>query len=122
MSRTLTLSEVHAIRSMLRTGMRHVDIARALDLSIWTVARIDADRRSHRDELVEEEPLVDDAPPDYVSHNLRRCPGCGAMVYRWPCLACCMANSPRLPLAEEVDDDAEDVDALFDLFEDVARS
>ena len=28
----------------------------------------------------------DDAPPDYVATNLRRCPGCGGMVYQWPCL------------------------------------
>jgi hypothetical protein len=122
MSRTLTLPEVHAIRRMLRTGMRHVDIARALDLSIWTVARVHAEQRFERDQLAEETTLVDDAPPDYRARNLRRCPGCGAMVYRWPCLTCFMANSPRLPPAEEVADDADDGDELLDLFEETARS
>jgi len=122
MSRILTPSEILEIRNLLRIGVRHVDIARKLDLSVWTVARIDAERRFHCDESAAEELPVDDAPPDYVARNLRRCPGCGAMVYRWPCLACFMANSPRLPLAADVDDDADDVDELLDLFEETARS
>jgi hypothetical protein len=37
----------------------------------------------------------DDAPPDYVATNLRRCQGCGGMVYQWPCLTCRL----RAPLA-----------------------
>ncbi len=28
-------------------------------------------------------------PPGFDLANLRRCAGCGALVYLWPCLACC---------------------------------
>jgi|GEM_PF-3242333 len=31
---------------------------------------------------------ADDLRPGFDPANLRRCPGCGAMVYLWPCLAC----------------------------------
>lgn len=32
-----------------------------------------------------------DAPPGYDPTNVHRCRGCGALVYLWPCLACCLA-------------------------------
>ena len=31
---------------------------------------------------------VDDLNVGFDAANLRRCPGCGGMVYLWPCLAC----------------------------------
>ena len=33
----------------------------------------------------------DDTPPGYDPTNIRRCQGCGSLVYLWPCLACQMA-------------------------------
>ena len=36
----------------------------------------------------------DDAPPDYVATNLRRCTSCGGMVYQWPCLTCELRARP----------------------------
>jgi hypothetical protein len=41
----------------------------------------------------------DDAPPEYVASNLRRCPHCGGMVYQWPCLAC-QLRSPTLRVGQ----------------------
>jgi hypothetical protein len=32
-----------------------------------------------------------DTPPGYDPANIRRCQGCGSLVYLWPCLACQMA-------------------------------
>jgi len=122
MSRILTFPEFFTVRHRLRAGVRHTEIARELDLFVWTVTRIATEPQYQADPILEADLPQDDPPPDYAASKLRRCPGCGAMVYRWPCLACFMANSPRLPLAEEVDDDAESVDELVDLFEDVARS
>jgi hypothetical protein len=122
MSRTLTFSEFFDIRRRLRAGARHTEIARELDLFVWTVTRIATEPQYQADPILEADLPQDDPPPDYAARKLRRCPGCGAMVYRWPCLACVMEHSPRLPLAEEVDDDAADGDELFDLLEDVAES
>jgi hypothetical protein len=33
-------------------------------------------------------PVADDLKPGFSLANLCRCPGCGGMVYLWPCLAC----------------------------------
>ena len=32
--------------------------------------------------------LIDDLNVGFDAANLRRCAGCGGMVYLWPCLAC----------------------------------
>jgi hypothetical protein len=87
----LTFSEFEAVRRALAVGMRHVEIARAFRLGVWTVDRIAARERFASDLMAEAELPEDDAPPDYVADNMRRCPGCGAMVYVWPCLGCRMA-------------------------------
>lgn len=118
MFRQVTLSEFHALRRMLRAGLRHTEIARELDLSPWTVSRLAGERRFQEDglyaedygeDLAEEVMPEDDAPPDYLSRNLRRCQGCGAMVYLWPCPACQMATMTQpVPPAPEVDDEPED--------------
>jgi hypothetical protein len=104
----ITPALFHTVRSLLAAHWRHCEIARETGLSLWTIARIDSDRRrlgSHhapRDEPLAEEIVEDDvdlpeddAPPDYVATRLRRCPGCGGMVYQWPCLTCRL----RAPLA-----------------------
>ena len=103
MSHILTHAEFLTIRRRLAGGVRHADIARELNLSVWTIARI-ADRRRFLPaefdeceiptaeictaEMCAAELFEDDSPPDYVAQRLRRCPGCGAMVYVWPCIAC----------------------------------
>ena len=91
MTRHLTFDEFTAIRRCLHRGWRYVRIARAFNVSMWTIARIDTEYRYQLDPIDEAELPVDDAPPDYVPDNLRRCPSCGAMIYVWPCLACRMA-------------------------------
>jgi hypothetical protein len=103
----LTLPQYHLIQKMLRSQVRHCDIARELNLSVWTISRIAGDLRRHgrhlapRDEFPhaerEDYPAdlpEDDAPPDYVATNLRRCTSCGGMVYQWPCLTCELRARP----------------------------
>jgi hypothetical protein len=87
----LTIPELAVIRRMLRANIRHTEIARRLGLPVETVTRVATSRRlRHRKlHLLTEEDLPEgDAPPDYLAANLRRCEGCGGMVYHWPCLAC----------------------------------
>jgi len=36
---------------------------------------------------------AEDLGPGFDAANLRRCPGCGGMVYLWPCLACQHRNA-----------------------------
>src|SRR5262245_39771136 len=120
MFHTLTLSEFQAVRRALAAGMRHTEIARELNLSVWTIARIASDRRYERDDLTDSDMPEDDAPPGYVATNLRRCCGCGAMAYVWPCLACRLATANRLEFADEVIEDDEDWPELFS--DEVTRS
>ena len=87
----LDLPTLQSIRRMLRSGIRHAEIARRLDLAVGTISRIASVRRLRRLKLhllAPDELPEDDPPPDYLAANLRRCPGCGGLVYRWPCLAC----------------------------------
>jgi hypothetical protein len=87
----LTLPELQSIRRLLRAGMRHFEIARQLDLGVGTISRVAADRKLRRRRLAllrEQDLPDDDPPPAYVAANLRRCSGCGGMVYQWPCLLC----------------------------------
>jgi hypothetical protein len=103
---TLTLPLFRCVRQMLAARLRHCEIARETGLSVWTIDRIhhdlksringnDTSRARKRGAAAAEanDPFMpdlpeDDAPPDYVATNLRRCPGCGGMVYQWPCLTC----------------------------------
>jgi hypothetical protein len=47
-------------------------------------------------DFVEEDLPEDDAPPDYIATNLRRCTNCGGMVYQWPCLTCELRAGPHV--------------------------
>jgi len=117
MFHALTLPEFQAIRRALAAGMRYTEIARELDLSVWTINRIASERRFQCDEIAESELPEDDAPPEYAARNLHRCPGCGAMIYIAPCLACQMATQTQpVPSAPEVDDEPEEeqVEVLTD--------
>jgi hypothetical protein len=126
MYQRLTISDVAAVERGLAAGMRHAEIAREFDLSVWTIARI-ADRRRFKrdDESIcdtnpkrkrgtdpDEDLPEDDGPPDYQARNLRRCPTCGAMIYVWPCIACCMATS--VPAVISMDDDEEEEETTND--------
>ena len=97
----LTLLTFAGIRAALAAGLRHTEIAREFGVSVWTIQRIASDRTLEGDELTDDDMPLDDAPPDYVPRNLRRCPECGGMVYVWPCLACRMAVSEGPALAPE---------------------
>ena len=99
--RRLSIEQYFAVRRALRRGKRHVDIARLLKLSMWTIARIADERYLHDDPVLEADLPEDDAPPDYAPENLRRCRGCGAMVYVWPCVACEVREVMWVPEAEE---------------------
>lgn len=108
MSTQVTLPQFHLVQKMLRSQVRHCDIARELNLSVWTISRIAGDLKvagtlrvptlafgddggAEEDNGTRSVPTTlpeDDAPPDYVATNLRRCQGCGGMVYQWPCLTC----------------------------------
>lgn len=122
MSRTLTIAEFRTIRRMLKNGRRHTEIARALDLFVWTVTRIATENQFQVDPICEADLPQDDPPPGYAARKLRRCPGCGAMVYRWPCLACLIADSPRLAApGVEIEPADDSGDELFELLEEAAE-
>ncbi len=98
----LTLPLLKSIRRLLRAGVRHTDIARRFDLAVGTIARIASERKLRRRKLhllTEADLPEDDQPPDYLAANLRRCPGCGGMVYRWPCLACRIRTAQEMGVA-----------------------
>jgi len=108
MYQRLTISDVSAIKNRLAAGMRHAEIAREFDLSVWTIAQIADRRRFEQDEftVAETELPEDDGPPDYQARNLQRCPGCGAMIYFTPCIACRMATA--VPAQAQVEESEEE--------------
>jgi len=59
------------------------EISLETGLSLGAIRDIDADRVQPSRLIVE-----DDDPMREEVLKSRRCPGCGAMVYHWPCLAC----------------------------------
>ena len=95
-------------RRLLEARWRFVQIAKELEISVWTVSRIANDPDLNGDPLPDDQLPVDDAPPDFTSANLRRCAGCGGMVYHWPCIACEAMAGPKVPPAPEVVDELAD--------------
>ena len=88
---TLDLPTLKSIRRLLRAGVRHAEIARRFDLAVGTISRVASERKLRRRKLhllTDADLPEDDQPPEYLAANLRRCQGCGGMVYQWPCLAC----------------------------------
>jgi len=115
-TKKLTPDEFYAVRRALLAGMRHAEIARELNLSLWTITRVADGLRFVTDLVTDEQLPVLDAPPDYLAKNLRRCPGCGAMIYLSPCIACQLATmTQRVPPAPEVDDALDDMDDLCEV-------
>ncbi len=106
----ITLPELQLIRRLLKAHVRHTEIARRLKLGVGTVIRVATNRRLRRrklDLLAPEELPEDDVPPEYIAANLRRCPGCGGMVYQWPCLACRLRGSVGVGECEGVREQSE---------------
>ena len=102
MTRQLTLPELESVRRMLRGRVRHSEIARRLDIAVNTISRIAGDRKLRRQPLGDIELPEDDPPPGYEARNMRRCHGCGGMVYLWPCLTCQLREG-FVPSATESD-------------------
>lgn len=69
------------IADLIALGLTHEKIAHRLAMSPANVGKI---ARQLGDAI----PPAASQPPGYDPRNLRRCPGCGGLVYRWPCLAC----------------------------------
>ena len=107
------LPMLKSIRRLLRAGERHAEIARRFDLGVGTINRISSERKLRRVKLhllTEADLPEDDAPPDYLAANLRRCEGCGGMVYHWPCILCRIrdAQAAGIVLPDE-EEEAENV-------------
>ena len=82
MSACLSHRFAQRIRDLLALRLSQEKIAARLGMSPANVGKIAR-------QLADEAPqALDDLPPGFDQRNLRRCPGCGAMVYLWPCLTC----------------------------------
>ncbi len=81
------------VRERLADGLPHDFIALEVGLSTGTIAGIAAERiRPSRIVVEEDDPLREEML------TAKRCPGCGALVFTWPCLACQMAAAAKLPV------------------------
>lgn len=101
MNPLLPAAELRRLAALHDQGFSERWIARRFDLSAPTIRQR---LRQIRHETASALPLPTlppgdpplpegDAPPGYDSTNVRRCRGCGALVYLWPCLACCLSES-----------------------------
>ena len=73
--------QTERVRKLLAQGVIQKRIAVLAGVSITTVRRVAARLRA----------APDHAQPDFdqwVRSRARRCPGCGARVYIWPCVYC----------------------------------
>jgi|GEM_PF-5870458 len=112
--------DLRRIVELAAQGHSHRRIARRLGIDRETVARIVAaqviaarthvDIRHCSDGLLDQTPPGDfltpqDDPPFFDAANLRRCRGCGSLVYIWPCLACCLAAEANAAAEAEAESD-----------------
>lgn len=84
------------VRELLESEQSQTSIANLLALPLATIAGIAAGRIQPSRLIIEH----DDPQRDAMS-RAERCPGCGGMVYLWPCLACqlaCQAGTCSEPL------------------------
>jgi len=78
----ITPQTAQAIRRLLDAGWRQCEIARELALSPVTVCRIANGTRRACD--IEDDPFAE------LKLAAQRCPGCGGLVYQWPCRTCAL--------------------------------
>jgi hypothetical protein len=86
MTSSLTPLDLRRVAKLAEQGYSHRWIARRLRIDRAAIPEILRRLR------LEEEPGLErnDDPPGFDLANLRRCSSCGALVYLWPCLACCL--------------------------------
>jgi hypothetical protein len=82
------------ISELAGQGHSHRWIARRLGIDRETVGQYLRNTQPKPVEIIfpSDLPKPDDDPPGFDPANLRRCSGCGALVYLWPCLTCCLAE------------------------------
>lgn len=80
------------VRELLADGLSHAQIAASVPVGLATIEGIATG------ELRPSRIVVDaDDPEREQMLAARRCPGCGAMVYVWPCLGCQVASGQPAP-------------------------
>jgi CENP-B N-terminal DNA-binding domain len=77
---SVTPEIAQSVRKYQEQGFSQREIARRFNISLLTVHRI----------LRGQWHPVDEREDPHWEEKLRaeRCPGCGGLVYQWPCLAC----------------------------------
>ncbi len=101
MNTALSPADFRRIAALHDQGFSERWIARRFDLSAPTIGRTLRKIRSEPGSTPQTAifppgdppPPVDETPPGYYPTNIRRCRGCGALVYLWPCLACCLSEA-----------------------------
>lgn len=88
MTSSLTSLDLHRVGELAEQGYSHRWIARRLGINRAAIPEILRRLRQQEEPAAEQ----NDEPPGFDLANLRRCSGCGALVYLWPCLACCLAQ------------------------------
>lgn len=88
MTSSLCSVDLRRVAELAAQGYSHRWIARRLNINRAAVPEI---LRRLRQET---EPVAErcDDPPGFDLANLRRCAGCGGIVYLWPCLACSLTT------------------------------
>ena len=100
MSIALSPAESRRIAALHDQGFSERWIARRFDLSAPTISRKLREIRGETASVLQTaifppgDPSLpgDQTPPGYDPANIHRCRGCGALVYLWPCLACCLGD------------------------------
>jgi hypothetical protein len=96
MNRPLPAHAAQAAVSLQRQGFSRRWIARRLQIAPQTIAARCREAETDDQHLPPTRlPCDDEAPPGYDAANVRRCEGCGSLVYLWPCLGCKLAAMPR---------------------------
>lgn len=93
-SSSISRRVVLRVRELLEEEQPPAGIALLLGLPLATIEGIAAGRIQPSRLLIEH----DDPQRDAMA-RAERCPGCGGMVYLWPCLACQLAGERAVPSA-----------------------
>jgi IS30 family transposase len=79
----LTADEKTRIRELAKVGMPQHAIAKLFGRAESTIHNAIHGKKQHTSR---------DLDPNAMRSLAERCPGCGGMVYVWPCLYCMSAN------------------------------